>query len=110
MTNSYDKHYQQENLFGAPYPELIDFFARQPTKGRVLDMGCGQGRNAIPIAKLGYDVVGIDLSEIGIKQMLEASQEQGLHIEGKLVDLYDFDQFNDFDFILFELYIKINGW
>jgi ubiquinone/menaquinone biosynthesis C-methylase UbiE len=30
--------------------------------GRVLDIGCGAGRNAIPLARLGWNVVGTDLS------------------------------------------------
>jgi ubiquinone/menaquinone biosynthesis C-methylase UbiE len=30
--------------------------------GRVLDIGCGAGRNALPLARLGWSVVGTDLS------------------------------------------------
>ena len=30
--------------------------------GRVIDIGCGAGRNALPLARLGWNVVGTDLS------------------------------------------------
>ncbi len=33
-----------------------------PDRGRVLDLGCGIGRHSIPLAKRGYQVVGVDLS------------------------------------------------
>jgi SAM-dependent methyltransferase len=33
-----------------------------PPAGRILDAGCGYGRIAIPLAELGYDVTGIDVS------------------------------------------------
>ncbi len=69
MTASYDKHYQTENLFGEPYPELIDFFTAYPERGKLLDLGYGQGRNAIPLARMGYEVTGIDISRVGIEQM-----------------------------------------
>src|SRR5512143_3206329 len=29
---------------------------------RILDLGCGAGRNALPLARMGADVLGIDLS------------------------------------------------
>jgi SAM-dependent methyltransferase len=32
-------------------------------RGRVIDIGCGAGRNAVPLAAAGWDVFGIDLSE-----------------------------------------------
>ncbi|OPZ85443.1 MAG: Cypemycin methyltransferase [bacterium ADurb.Bin429] len=35
--------------------------ARIPLDGRVLDLGCGQGRHAIPLARHGFHVIGLDV-------------------------------------------------
>lgn len=90
---TYDKYYQTENLFGESYPELIEFFAEFPMKGKVLDLGCGQGRDAIALARLGYSVTGIDNSKVGIEQMNQTWQ---------VVDIYAFNRFSEFDIILLD--------
>ena len=100
--SSYDKQYKTENLFGEPYPELIDFFSTHSKRGKLLDLGCGQGRDAIPIARLGYNVTAIDKSKVGIKQMILKSQKEGLKIRGYVEDIYKYNDFNKYDFILLD--------
>ncbi|MCB0845307.1 MAG: methyltransferase domain-containing protein, partial [Bacteroidetes bacterium] len=80
MKVPYDKYYLTENLFGKPYPELIEFFSQNPQKGKVLDLGCGQGRDAIALARLGYSVTGIDNSKVGIEQMNQVAQTEKLNL------------------------------
>src|SRR3954454_14234764 len=53
-----------ESLAGTPLLELDQrFVARHcPTPGRLLDLGCGTGRVAIPLAGRGHRVTAVDLS------------------------------------------------
>ena len=49
----------------APNPVLLQYVTRHRQRAavrRVLDIGCGAGRNAAPLALSGAEVVGIDLS------------------------------------------------
>lgn len=102
MTVTYDKYYQTENLFGEPYPVLIDFFAEYPKKGKVLDLGCGQGRDAIPLARLGFEVTGIDNSKVGINQMNRVAKTENISLTGIVTDIFKFEGFSEFDFVLLD--------
>jgi SAM-dependent methyltransferase len=47
-------------------------------KGKVLDLACGIGRHSIPLAKMGYEVVGYDLSSLFIERARSWAKSQGL--------------------------------
>lgn len=102
MSEGYDKHYQTENLFGAPYPELVAFYAGLSHRGKLLDVGCGQGRDAIALARLGYEVTGIDHSAVGIEQMNKIAIIEGLPLTGVVSDIYEYADFPQYDFILLD--------
>ncbi len=46
--------------------------------GRVLDIGCGAGRNAVPLARLGWNVLGTDLSWPMLCAAASRTHEDGL--------------------------------
>lgn len=72
----------------------MHFFKKHsPFKGLVLDAGGGPGRYAIELAKLGYDVVLLDLTpkllEIARKQMKKVGVEDRMKrvLQGSIDDL-----------------------
>lgn len=98
----YDQYYKTADLFGKPYPELIEFFKQYEPKGKLIDVGCGQGRNSIPLAGLGYIVTGIDHSKVGMDQLIFKSRKEGLNVTGIVGDIYAFDNYQHFDIVLLD--------
>lgn len=71
-------------LASPPNPDLLEYarivLARSGRRA-ALDIGCGAGRNAIPLAEQGWNVIGTDLSA----PMLEAAaiRAREAHVEGR---------------------------
>lgn len=58
-------------------------------RGRVLDVAMGNGRNAIYLAKIGFDVEGVDISPEAVSSALELAKKAGVTIKAKVADLED---------------------
>jgi SAM-dependent methyltransferase len=61
------------------------------TPGKALDVGMGQGRNAIGMAEKGWSVTGVDISEVGVSKAMQAATDRGLKITGIIEDIEKFD-------------------
>jgi ubiquinone/menaquinone biosynthesis C-methylase UbiE len=55
--------------------------AGELSKGRVLDVGCGTGENALYLAGNGFSVVGVDLSDRALAGARAKAPERGLKVE-----------------------------
>lgn len=99
---TYDKHYREPDYFGEPYPGLMAFFKKHTPKGHVLDLGCGQGRDSIPIARMGYRVTGVDVSKVGISQMQAAVDMEKLDLTGVVADMYGYTVDDSVDVVLLD--------
>jgi tellurite methyltransferase len=56
-------------------------------KGRVLDVAMGAGRNAIYLARMGFDVDGVDISSEAVNSAREAAARAGVIIKAEVADL-----------------------
>ena len=67
---------------------------------RILDIGCGTGRHSIELAKRGYNVVGIDLSESSLKRAKQKALEENLSIDFQQYDARELPFLDEFDLVI----------
>ncbi len=63
--------------------ENVDLLPR----GRALDIAMGSGRNAVYLARMGWDVEGVDISEPAVKNSLALAQQHQVAIQAQVADL-----------------------
>ncbi len=59
--------------------------------GRALDLGCGEGRNAIWLAERGWSVVGVDFSDVALDKARRLAAQRGVEVDWGLEDLLEFE-------------------
>ena len=66
---------------------------------RLLDLGCGEGRNAVYFAQNGFDVIGLDTSSVGLRKMEKWAKEIGVQIHSLQADIINYRVADKFDVI-----------
>ena len=86
---NYENEYQNSrNVCGEPFPEIVEFFVNYDDEcASVSDLGCGQGRDALFVARKGHSVLGVDKAQTGIEQMLEEAESEKLAVDGVMLIL-----------------------
>jgi ubiquinone/menaquinone biosynthesis C-methylase UbiE len=74
---------------GRAQPELVSLVEASRISGRVIDLGCGSGENAISFAMAGLDVVGVDGSSEAIRQARDKAGKRGVSIRFDVADVLD---------------------
>lgn len=70
-----------ERLFsGEPDDALVEMAGGLPP-GRAVDLGAGEGRNALWLARNGWRVTAVDLSEVALGRLDAAARAEGLAVE-----------------------------
>jgi len=84
MRTAKTDHIHESSLEPATF--LVENMELLP-RGRVLDVAMGNGRNAIFMAKAGYEVEGVDRSPEAVNMALDAAREAGVNIKAQVADL-----------------------
>jgi SAM-dependent methyltransferase len=73
---AWDERYRsQELVWGAePNRFVAEAFGDRSPAGRALDLACGEGRNAIWLAKRGWSLTGVDYSAVALTHELAGAE------------------------------------
>lgn len=117
--SAWDAKYNRPTfIFGKrPADFLAENYHYLPFEGSVLDMGMGEGRNAVFLAQKGFKVTGVDISSVAVKKANLLAKEYGVKIKGVVASLKDykiapgsFDAIICFYYVDHSLLEKIKSW
>lgn len=115
----WDQRYSRPTfIFGKSAAQfLAENYHYIPFEASVLDMGMGEGRNAVFLAQKGYRVTGVDFSSAAVKKAYLLAQEFGVKIKAVVASLNDYKiPANSYDAIICFYYVdrslveKIKQW
>jgi tellurite methyltransferase len=103
--NSYDQKYAGKEYYWGKTPskmcdqvlELIKPNANSHPK--LIDLGCGEGRNAVYFARHGFDVLGLDISMPGLEKTRKYAEESGVNVATIHSDIINYELEDVYDVI-----------
>lgn len=115
----WDQKYSRPSfIFGkTPAKFLAENFDFLGPQSKILDMGMGEGRNAVFMAQKGHNVTGVDISSVAVKKAYMLAKEFKVRIKGVVASLEKYKIPNEsFDAIICFYYVdrslisKIQKW
>jgi len=100
---SYDQKYASPEFYWGKAPSamcdrVIEIVKPSPDRHlRLLDLGCGEGRNAVYFARHGFEVIGLDLSLPGLEKTRKYAEEMGVRIETIRADVVGYELEETYD-------------
>lgn len=97
-SNKYDEEVFTQGTTGEC--DFIEEEVNHLKSTKILDIGCGTGRHSIELAKRGYSVTGVDLSESQLGRAKEKAKEQGQEVDFQLSDARNLNFVQEFDLVI----------
>jgi len=116
VSKQWDRRYKEERPYREepavdPIPEFFEKYKEELRGGKVLDLGCGNGRNLRHIAKQGFETYGIDISEEALAQLRETLEQEKLSANIRKGSFYNLPYENGtFDCVVSMSVLQHNDW
>lgn len=100
---SYEERYREKGYYWGLEPNHLCYEIMKlmpPVRPyRVLELGCGEGKDAVFLARNGYQVTAFDLAESGLEKARRLADKNGVQIDFFKADLRDYRPDTEFDII-----------
>lgn len=98
-SSNWDARYAAADLVWSADPnQFLPPAVEEMRPGRALDLACGEGRNAIWLARMGWDVVGIDFSEVAIDKARRLAGD--IDVDWRVADITTVEPDPSFDLVI----------
>jgi len=95
------RHGESGQLFGVDPNRFLVAEVDGLAPGRALDLACGAGRNAVWLAEQGWQVTGVDFSDVAIDNARRLAGDRGVAVEWLVADLGEWEPAaNAFDLVV----------
>lgn len=100
----YEKCYEGDEYYWGLEPapfldELLAIADKDPSQLRVLDIGCGEGKDAVYMAQQGCQVTAFDVTTSGIRKTKMLAEKRGVKMNAFVADINDFQLDETFDIV-----------
>jgi SAM-dependent methyltransferase len=89
--NAWNERYAGDELVWSAEPNqfLVAEVETLPP-GRALDLACGEGRNAVWLAERGWDVTGVDFSNVGLDKARRRAEARRVSAQWEVADVTEY--------------------
>ena len=90
-SHDWDQRYRGTTLLWTERPNqfLVEEVSGLPP-GRALDLGAGEGRNAVWLAEQGWQVTAVDFSQVALERAAAVAERAGVRVDLVAADLTDY--------------------
>jgi len=93
-TSYYEDDYRKKDYYWGVVPSgmCLKVLELLPPEGhiKILDIGCGEGKDAVFFARCGYDVSAFDISEAGLEKTKRLADKANVNVRTFRASLWDY--------------------
>lgn len=104
VITDYEERYRTDEYYWGVKPsrmclEILRLMPPQNKEISVIDIGCGEGKDAVFLARCGYKVSAFDVTDTGIEKTKRLAEKAGVYVDAFKANIMDFRLEREYDIL-----------